>query len=486
MTLSLENPKLLTTKAYINGVWVDASDKTTFPVFNPATGAVIAHVANLGKQDTKKAVEAAETAFPIWSALPAKKRSMLLKKWFALILKNKKDLATIMTAEQGKPMAESIGEIIYGASFIEWFAEEAKRMYGDVIPETMPDRRQIAIRQAVGVVGAITPWNFPSAMITRKAAPALAAGCTFVCKSADQTPLSALALCVLAEEAGIPAGVINIITGTDAQGIGEILTEDPRIRKFTFTGSTAVGKHLLKQCASTIKKVSLELGGNAPVIVFDDADLDMAIDGLMACKYRNAGQTCISANRIMVQDTIHATFVEKLTERLKSISLGDGSKDGVTMGPLISEAAIERVDSMVKDALENGAKAVIGGKASTMGAQFYEPTILTHVTNTMRIFKEEIFGPIAAIYTFKEEADAIKMANDTDYGLAAYFYSRDIGRVWRVSEALEYGMIGANETSITSEVIPFGGIKQSGLGREGSKYGLDEFTEIKYICMGGL
>ena len=484
--MNIQNKSLICSLAYVDSAWIGASDGATFPVYNPATGVKLADVADLGASETEAAVAAADTAFKGWSALSGKERSVILRRWYDLIMANIEDLAQIMTAEQGKVLSESRGEVIYAASFIEWFAEEAKRTYGDVIPETIANRRQIAIKQPVGVVGAITPWNFPSAMITRKAGPALAAGCTFVCKPASETPLSALALCVLAHQAGIPAGVINVVTGTNSRAIGAVLTESPTIKKFTFTGSTPVGKQLIKQCASTVKKVSMELGGNAPVLVFDDADIDKAVEGALASKYRNAGQTCICANRIMVQAGIYDVFVEKFVARVKAFKLGSGADSDVTMGPVITAKAVADIHTLVEDAVAKGATLETGGLIAENGDHFYEPAVLTNVNTDMRFFREEIFGPVAPIFQFKTEEEAVQMANDTEFGLAAYFYSQNMARVWRVSEALEYGMVGANEVGITNEMIPFGGVKESGLGREGSKYGMDDYMDIKYICIGGI
>ncbi|MGC3872152.1 NAD-dependent succinate-semialdehyde dehydrogenase [Halomonas sp. GXIMD04776] len=486
MTLQLKDPSLLKTQAYIDGQWVDGDDGETFDVVNPATGEVITQVASVGANETRRAIEAAQRAMPAWQAKTAKERGAIMRRWFDLMMENQDDLAVIMTSEQGKVLAESKGEVAYGASFIEWFAEEGKRIYGDVIPTVANDRRLITIKQPVGVVGAISPWNFPNAMLARKAGPALAVGCTFVMKPAKETPLSALAMVELAERAGIPAGVINLVAGKSASAIGNELTSNPIVRKVTFTGSTAVGKQLLKQSADTVKKVSMELGGNAPVIVFDDADLDKAVAGALASKYRNAGQTCICANRILVQDSIYDAFVEKFTAKVNEFKLGNGLEEGVTMGPLVNEDAVKGVQELVEDAQNKGAKTTTGGAPADNGACFYQPTVLTNVDKNMRLFKEEIFGPVAPIFRFKDEAEAIAMANDTEVGLASYIYTRDIGRAWRVSEGVEYGMVGVNEVAITSEVIPFGGIKESGLGREGSKYGVDDYLEMKYICMGGL
>jgi succinate-semialdehyde dehydrogenase/glutarate-semialdehyde dehydrogenase len=486
MTLLLQDTSLLKNQAYIDGQWCDAPQQKRFPVNNPATGEVLTHIADLGAVDTTRAIAAADTAMRRWRQRPAKERSQLLRRWFDLVMANQEDLALLMTAEQGKVLAESRQEIAYGASFIEWFAEEAKRIYGDVIPGT-EDRRLLVTKQAVGVVGAITPWNFPTAMITRKAGPALAAGCSIVIKPAAETPLSALALAELAHRAGIPPGVINVVTGSDAKSIGKALTDSPVVRKLTFTGSTPVGKQLLQQSAATVKKVSMELGGNAPIIIFDDADLDQAVAGALASKYRNAGQTCVCVNRVLVQDSVYDAFVEKFVAAVSRFTLGNGLQADTTLGPLISARAANDVDAMVQDAVAGGARVAIGGSpAQELGECFYRPTVLTGVNSDMRVFREEIFGPVAPVFRFHDEAEAIAMANDSEFGLAAYVYTRDIGRVWRVSEGIEYGMVGVNEVGITSEVIPFGGIKESGLGREGSKYGIDDYIETKYICMGGL
>lgn len=486
MTLELSNSNLLKTQGYIGGQWVQGDNNKTFQVLNPANGEVLATLADQGISETRRAIEAAHSALPAWKNKPAKERSQLLRRWYDLIMANQEDLARLMTLEQGKPLAEARGEIAYGASFIEWFSEEAKRVYGDIIPGPS-DRRLIAIKKSVGVVAAITPWNFPSAMLARKAGPALAAGCTFIIKPAKETPLSALALVALAEEAGIPAGVINVIPGTDSRSIGAELTQNPKVRKLSFTGSTPVGKQLLKQSADTIKKVSMELGGNAPVIVFEDADLDLAVAGAIASKYRNAGQTCICANRLLVQENIADAFTEKFTAAVKALSVGNGLKEGVAIGPLINQQALADVDAMVKDAVSQGAVVTTGGQQDKQqGDCFYQPTVLARVNQAMRVFREEIFGPVAPIFTFSDEVDAIRQANDTEFGLASYFYTQNMSRAWRVSEALEYGMVGVNEVAITSETIPFGGIKESGMGREGSKYGIDDYLDIKYICMGGL
>jgi len=485
MTINLTNSTLLKTQAYIDGQWIEGDNNDTFDVLNPATGEVLASVVSLGVDETRRAIESAHRALPLWREKPAKERAQLLRRWFDLMMANQEDLARIMTLEQGKPLAESRGEIAYGASFIEWFAEEAKRVYGDIIPGPS-DRRLIAIKQPVGVVAAITPWNFPSAMLARKAGPALAAGCTFIIKPAKETPLSALALVELAEQAGIPAGVINAVVSNDSRSIGAELTQNPLVRKLSFTGSTPVGKQLLKQSADTLKKVSMELGGNAPVIVFEDADLDLAVAGAIASKYRNAGQTCICANRLLIQESIAQAFTDKFTTAVNQLQVGNGLDDSVVLGPLINRQALEDVDAMVQDAIDQGALAATGGRAPDNSSAFYPPTVLTNVTDSMRVFREEIFGPVAPIFTFTNEADAIQQANDTEFGLASYFYTQNMSRAWRVAEALDYGMIGVNEVAITSETIPFGGVKESGMGREGSKYGMDDYLEIKYICMGGL
>lgn len=485
-TLKLNNPGLFRSKAYINGAWVDADDGSTFDVSNPADGSILTTVPDQGVAETRRAIEAANAAWPEWRNKTAKERAAILRRWFDLIVENKDDLAILMTAEQGKPLAESAGEVLYGASFIEWFAEEGKRVYGDVIPTHMNDRRIIVIKQSVGVVGCITPWNFPNAMITRKAGPALAAGCTIVIKPASETPLSALALAVLAEQAGIPAGVFNIITTTHSRETGLELTESPLVRKFSFTGSTAVGKLLIRQCASTVKKVSMELGGNAPFIVFDDADIDAAVHGAIISKYRNAGQTCVCANRFYVQDAVYDEFVEKFTIAVQALKVGRGEEPGVNIGPLISESAVEKVEALLADSLQKGADLVEGGHRHELGGQFYQPTVVKNVTAEMEFAREEIFGPIAPVFRFKDEQEVIDLANATEFGLASYFYARDIGRVWRVSEGLEYGMVCINDGILSTEIAPFGGVKESGTGREGSKYGIDEFIEIKYITMAGL
>ena len=481
--MQLTDPRLFHEQAYINGQWVDAQH--TIEVKNPADNAVLGTVPNMGQAETHDAIAAAHAAMPAWRNKLAKERAAIMRKWFNLIMENQQDLAILMTAEQGKPLAESQGEVAYGASFIEWFSEEAKRVYGDVIPEPIPGRRIVVIKQPIGVVAAITPWNFPNAMITRKIAPAIAVGCTVVVKPAQSTPFSALALAELAEQAGIPKGVINIITGK-SQPIGAELTANPLVRKLSFTGSTETGKLLMAQCADNVKKVSLELGGNAPFIVFDDADFDAAVVGAIASKYRNTGQTCVCANRLLVQEGVYDEFAAKLATAVSQLKVGNGLETGSQQGPLINMAAVEKVESHINDAISQGAHIVCGGKRHTLGGTFFEPTILSDVTPNMRIAGEETFGPVAPLFRFKTEEEAIALANDTPFGLASYFYSRDLGRVWRVAEALEYGMVGVNEGVISTEVAPFGGVKESGIGREGSKYGVDDFLEIKYVCMGGI
>ncbi|MFG0455082.1 NADP-dependent succinate-semialdehyde dehydrogenase [Shewanella mangrovisoli] len=478
----LKDPSLLRQQCYINGQWCDAQSKETVAIANPATGAVIASVPVMGQAETQAAIAAAEAALPAWRALTAKERGAKLRRWFELLNENSDDLALMMTTEQGKPLAEAKGEVTYAASFIEWFAEEAKRVYGDTIPGHQGDKRIMVIKQPVGVTAAITPWNFPAAMITRKAAPALAAGCTMVVKPAPQTPFTALALAVLAERAGIPAGVFSVITG-DAIGIGNEMCSNSVVRKLSFTGSTQVGIKLMEQCAPTLKKLSLELGGNAPFIVFDDANIDAAIEGAMIAKYRNAGQTCVCANRIYVQAGVYDEFARKLSIAVGKLKVGEGIGDGVTTGPLINRAAVEKVQSHLEDALSKGATVVTGGKPHSLGGNFFEPTVLTHVDSSMRVAREETFGPLAPLFKFTDVDDVIKQANDTEFGLAAYFYGRDISLVWKVAEALEYGMVGVNTGLISTEVAPFGGMKSSGLGREGSKFGIEEYLEIKYICM---
>jgi succinate-semialdehyde dehydrogenase / glutarate-semialdehyde dehydrogenase len=483
--MKISDRGLIRTQAYIDGKWVDADGGATRPVLNPATGETIANIASCGTAETRRAIEAAGRAFESWRQKPAKQRSNALRKWFNLMMEAQEDLAQIMTAEQGKPLAESRGEIAYGASYLEWFAEEAKRIYGDTIPSPSADKRIVVIKQPVGVVACITPWNFPNAMLARKIAPALAAGCTVVCKPANETPLSAFAMVELAERAGIPAGVINIVAGITEE-IGAELTGNPTVRKLTFTGSTAVGKLLMQQCAGTVKRTSMELGGNAPFIVFDDADLDEAVKGAIICKFRNAGQTCVCANRILVQEGVYDAFAEKLIVAMSNLKLGNGADDGVNVGPLINEKAANDVLRFVDDAIAKGAHVVAGGGRSDLGACFVNPTVLTDVDYDMRVFREEIFGPIAPLFKFSTEEEAIRIANDTEFGLACYFYSRDVGRIWRVAEGLEYGIVGINEGIISNEMAPFGGIKESGQGREGSKYGLDDYLEIKYLCIGGI
>jgi succinate-semialdehyde dehydrogenase/glutarate-semialdehyde dehydrogenase len=484
-TLPLKDPQLFRDRCYIDGQWVEADSRKRFDVDNPADGTLVGTAPDCGAAETRRAIEAAARALPAWRALTAKERSVALRKWFDLMVASADDLAAILTAEQGKPLAEARGEILYGASFIEWFAEEAKRVYGDVIPSPNSDKRIVVIKQPIGVVGAITPWNFPNAMITRKAGPALAAGCTMVLKPASQTPLSALALAELAERAGIPKGVFNVLTGS-AKAIGGEMTSNPTVRKITFTGSTEVGRVLMRQSADTVKKLGLELGGNAPFIVFDDADLDAAAAGAIISKYRNNGQTCVCANRIYVQDKVYDAFAAKLAEKVRALKVAKGTEPGAVLGPLIDDKAVEKVEEHVADALAKGAKVALGGKRHALGGRFFEPTILTGVTKDMKVAIEETFGPVAPLFRFKDEADVIAQANDTEFGLASYFYARDMGRVWRVAEALEAGIVGVNTGLISTEVAPFGGVKQSGVGREGSKYGIEDFLQIKYVSMGGV
>jgi len=481
---SLKDNELLKNFSYINGSW--HSSKTTLEVTNPATGELVANVSNAGIAETELAVKAAKNAFKMWSGKSANERATLMRNWFNLLMEHQDDLARILTLEQGKPLAEAKGEIAYGAAFIEWFAEEGKRVYGDIIPAPSSDKRVVVIKQPIGVVAAITPWNFPNAMISRKAAAALASGCTFVVRPATQTPLSALAMAELAERAGIPAGVFNVVVGDDARGMGQVLTQHPDIAKFTFTGSTPVGKSLISQCATTVKKVSMELGGNAPFIVFADADLDAAVQGALASKYRNAGQTCVCTNRILVHQDVMAAFSEKFVKAVNELSIGNGLADGISIGPMINEQAVADVQKLVQDSIEMGAKIALGGQIDQAGPCFYQPTILTDVTNDMPVAANEIFGPVSPLISFASEEEALALANDTEYGLAAYFYARDIGVIWRVAEGLEFGMVGINEGIISNVAAPFGGMKQSGNGREGSKYGLDDYMEIKYLCMGGL
>ncbi len=483
--MKLNDPTLFRQQAFLNGQWIDSQDGTTFDVTNPATTEVIGKVPNMGADETRQAIEGANSAWPEWRAKTALERSVILKKWHALIEENQEDLASIMTLEQGKSITEARGEIGYANSFIEWFAEEGKRIYGDTIPSKSADQRIIVSREPIGICTAITPWNFPCAMITRKAAPALAVGCPMIVKPAEATPFSALALAVLAERAGIPKGIFSVITG-DAKEIGKEMTSNPIVRKLTFTGSTAVGKLLMQQCAGTLKKVSLELGGNAPFIVFGDADLDKAVDGLMISKYRNSGQTCVCTNRTLVHESVYEEFSKKLALKVADLKVGDGFDADTNQGPLINMKAVEKVEEHINDAVSKGAKVLLGGKRHKLGKTFFEPTLLTNVTTDMHITYEETFGPVAPLFSFKTEEQAIQMANDTEFGLAAYFYTNDMSRIWRVSEALEYGMVGVNAGLISTEVAPFGGVKESGIGREGSKYGVNEYLEMKYICMGGI
>jgi succinate-semialdehyde dehydrogenase / glutarate-semialdehyde dehydrogenase len=485
LTFSLKDADLFRPQAYIGGHWCDADNGATFEVNNPATEEVLGVVPKMGVAETRRAIEAAHRAGLDWRRRPGKERSSILRKWHDYMLANIDDLGKLMTAEQGKPFAESKGEIGYAASFIEWFAEEAKRIYGDTIPSPWADRRLVVIKQPIGVCAAITPWNFPAAMITRKAGPALAAGCTMVLKPAESTPYSALALAVLAERAGIPAGVFNVVTG-DPKKIGAEMTSNPDVRKVTFTGSTAVGRLLMQQSAGTIKKLSLELGGNAPFIVFDDADLDAAVEGAIASKYRNAGQTCVCVNRIYVQAGVYDAFAEKLVAAVKTLKVGNGFEPGVLQGPLINQAAVAKIEDHIADALGKGARVLLGGQPHALGGTFFEPTVLAGVTQEMKVAKEETFGPLAPLFRFETEEEAVRLANDSEFGLASYFYGRDVGRIWRVAEELESGMVGINTGLISNEVAPFGGVKQSGLGREGSHYGMDEFVEVKYLCFGGI
>ena len=488
MALTLRDARLLRTEGYVDGKWVGADSGGVFAVSDPANGQTVAMVADMGAGETRRAIAAAGRALDGWRQRTAKDRASVMRRWFELILAHTEDLALLMTTEQGKPLAEARGEVVYGASFVEWFAEEGKRAYGDIIPTVASDRRLFALKQGIGVCAAITPWNFPIAMITRKVAPALAAGCTVVCKPAEATPLSALALAVLAEEAGFPAGVFNVVVGDAARApeIGLEMCTSPVVRKVSFTGSTEVGRILLRQSADTVKKLSLELGGNAPFIVFDDADLDAAVEGALASKYRNAGQTCVCANRLYVQAGVYDAFAAKLAEKVGAFKVGAGTEAGVTIGPLIEPAALEKVEAHISDALAQGARVLVGGRRHALGGLFFEPTIITGVTAAMRVAREETFGPVAPLFRFETEAEAIAMANDTEFGLASYFYARDVGRIWRVAERLESGMVCVNSGILSNEVAPFGGVKQSGLGREGSRYGLDEYLEIKYLCLAGL
>jgi len=483
--MRLADERLLRERCYIDGAWASADNETTIAVTNPATGEQLGLIPNMGGVETRRAIAAAAAALPAWAARTAKDRAAVLRRWFDLMLLHQEDLAVLMTAEQGKPLAESKGEILYAASFIEWFAEEGKRLYGDIIPGHQTDKRILVLRQPVGVVAAITPWNFPAAMITRKAGPALAAGCTMVCKPATQTPYSALALAELGARAGIPKGVFNVITGS-AAAIGGEMTANPTVRKLTFTGSTEIGKKLMVQCAGTLKKLSLELGGNAPFIVFDDADLDAAVQGAIASKYRNTGQTCVCANRLLVQAGVYDEFARKLSEAVGKLRVGDGLAGVTDQGPLIDAKAVAKIEEHIADAVSKGAAVALGGKRHALGGTFFEPTILTGVTPNMLVAREETFGPVAPLFKFHTEAEAIAMANDTEFGLAAYFYTRDLARSWRVSEAIEYGIVGLNTGIISTEVAPFGGVKESGTGREGSKYGILDYTEMKYVCVGGV
>ena len=484
-TLTLKDPTLLKTSAYIAGEWQGADDGTTFEVRNPATGETIATVPRMGTAETRRAIDTANAAWPAWRATTAKQRATILRKWHDLMMENADDLAKILTTEQGKPLAEAKGEIQYAASFLEWFAEQGKRVNGDTLPSPAGDKRIVVTKEPIGVCAAITPWNFPAAMITRKVGPALAAGCPIIVKPAEATPLSALALAVLAERAGVPRGVFNVVTG-EPKAIGAEMTGNPIVRKLSFTGSTPVGRLLMAQCAPTVKKVSLELGGNAPFIVFDDADLDAAVAGAIASKYRNSGQTCVCTNRFYVHDKVYDAFAEKLRVAVEQLKVGRGTEDGVSQGPLINEAAVLKVESHIEDALAKGARIVTGGRRHALGHGFFEPTVLADVTPAMKVARDETFGPLAPLFRFWSDEQVIRLANDTEFGLASYFYSRDIGRVWRVAEALEYGMVGINTGLISNEVAPFGGVKQSGLGREGSHYGIDDYVVIKYMCVGGI
>ena len=482
--MKLRDPDLLRTRAFVGGKWTDAASGATHTILNPATREPIGTVPDMSPADVRRAIEAASQAFPAWAALTAKERAAILRRWYELLMANQEDLATLMTAEQGKPLAEAKGEITYGAAFIEWFAEEGKRLYGDVIPPHQADRRLLVLRQPVGVVAAITPWNFPLAMITRKAGPALAAGCTFVCKPASQTPYSALAAAALAARAGLPPGVLNVVTGTEAAALGAELTGNPLVRKVTFTGSTEIGKKLMAQCAAGVKKITMELGGNAPFIVFEDADLDAAVAGAIASKYRNTGQTCICANRLLVNAPVYEAFTKKLVQAVAQLRVGDGLKGPTDQGPLIDTKALAKVEQHLADAVAKGARIALGGRRHALGGTFFEPTVVTEVTPAMLVAREETFGPIAPLFRFESESDAIRMANDTEFGLAAYFYTRDLARSWRVAEALEYGMVGLNTGIFSTEVAPFGGVKESGIGREGSRYGILDYTELKFLCVG--
>ncbi|BBK41265.1 glutarate-semialdehyde dehydrogenase DavD [Allostella vacuolata] len=483
--MQLKDPTLFRQQCYVDGAWLDADGGGTIDVTNPATGEKIGTVPKMGAGETRRAIEAANAAWPAWRAKTAKERATILRKWFDLMMANQDDLGTIMTTEQGKPLAEAKGEVAYAASFIEWFAEEGKRIYGDTIPQHQGDKRILVLKEPIGVVACITPWNFPAAMITRKAGPALAAGCPVVIKPASATPYSALALCELGERAGIPKGILNVVTG-GAKDVGGEMTGNPIVRKLSFTGSTEIGKVLMQQCAATVKKVSMELGGNAPFIVFDDADLDAAVEGAIASKYRNAGQTCVCANRLLVQDGVYDEFAAKLSQAVSGLRVGNGLETGISQGPLIDMQAVAKVEEHIQDAVSKGARVVIGGKRHALGGSFFEPTVLADVTTRMAVAREETFGPVAPLFRFKTDAEAVQMANDTEFGLAAYFFSRDITRIWKTSEGLEYGIVGINTGIISTEVAPFGGMKESGIGREGSKYGIDDFLEMKYLCIGGI
>ena len=483
--VQLNDPKLFRQACYVDGAWIESGAQGAIDVDNPATGEVIGNVPRLGRAETRQAIDAAARAFPAWRSKTGKERAQVMRRWFDLMMENQEDLARLMTLEQGKPLTESKGEVAYAAAFLEWFGEEAKRVYGDTIPGHQSDKRIVVLKQPIGVVACITPWNFPLAMITRKAGPAIASGCTVVLKPATQTPFSALALAELAERAGVPKGVFNVITGS-AKEIGGELTSNPIVKKLSFTGSTEVGKVLMAQCAGTIKKLSLELGGNAPFIVFDDADLNAAVEGAVASKYRNTGQTCVCTNRLLVQESVYEAFAQKLAAAVRNLHPACGLEAGATQGPLIDDAAVAKVEDHIRDAQQKGAKVLVGGKRHALGGRFFEPTILTEVTPEMAVAREETFGPVAPLFRFKTEAEAVQLANATEFGLAAYFYGKDLSRVWRVAEALEYGIVGINTGLISTEVAPFGGVKESGLGREGSKYGMDEYLEIKYLCFGGI
>jgi len=483
--MQLKDAALLRQQAYIDGRWVDADDRATFEVRNPATGSLVGTVPKMGTAETRRAIEAANAAWPAWRAKPAKERAAILRKWFNLMMQNQEDLGVLMTSEQGKPLTESKGEVAAGASYVEWAAEECKRIYGETIPAPAADRRLVVIKQPIGVCGLITPWNFPNALVLRKLGPALAAGCTVALKPASATPFSTLALCELAERAGLPKGVLNVVTGS-AVPIGNELATNPIVRKLSFTGSTEVGKHLMALCAGTVKKVSMELGGNAPFIVFDDADLDAAVEGALASKFRNSGQTCVCANRLYAQDGIYDRFAEKFAARVAAMKIGNGLEPGVMQGPMIDMKAVEKVEEHIADALAKGARVVTGGKRHAKGGTFFEPTVLADVKSNAKVAREETFGPLAPLFRFKTDDELIRLANDTEYGLASYFYSRDIGRIWRVAEALEYGIVGVNVGLVSNERSPFGGLKESGIGRESSKYGIEEYLEVKYICMGGI